>query len=70
MTKAKVREGSWDDISLCDLEGNPLEDDIISELPEQVIAICVDDYTGLYVLTSDEDFYFTAPSIDLDFEGE
>ena len=70
MTKAKVREGSWDEISLCDLEGSPLEDDIVSELPERVIAICVDDSTGLYVLTSDGDCYFTAPSIDLDFEND
>lgn len=69
MTKAKVRDGSWADIDLCDLEGVPLEEDIVLELPKQVIAVCVDSNTGLYVLTSDEDSYFTAPSIDLEFDN-
>ena len=69
MTKAYVRDGSWPDISLCDLEGVPLEDDVVMALPEQVTAVCVDSNTGLYVLTADEDVYFTAPSIDLDFDN-
>lgn len=69
MTKAKVRDGEWLDISLCDLEGTPLEVDMVMTLPEQVTAVCVDSNTGLYVLTADEDVYFTAPSIDLEFDN-
>jgi hypothetical protein len=68
MTIAYVRDGSWADIGLCDLEGNPLDEDMVTELPTKVTAVCMDDSTGLYVLTADEGNYFTAPSIDLDFD--
>ena len=66
--KARVRDGSWAELCLADLEGNPLDEETIDSLPKQVMAICCDVNTGLYVLTADEDNYFTAPSIDLEFD--
>jgi len=66
MLYAKVRDGDWIDIHLCDLEGQPLS---WSPEDEWVKAVCVDSVTGLYVLTDNETRYFTAPSIDLEFEG-
>jgi hypothetical protein len=58
----------WADAELRDLEGLPLR-----WLPdsEWVISVCFDAMgTGLYVLTEDEDSYFTCHSIDLEFAEE
>jgi hypothetical protein len=55
----------WQDANLQDLEGNEL---YWTPDNEWVKAICFDGMsTGLYVLTEDEDHYFTCHSIDLEF---
>ena len=65
MGYARVRDGKWQDIQLQDLEGQKL---YWSPKSEWVKSICFDGMgTGLYVLTEDDDSYFTAPSIDLEF---
>lgn len=69
---------TWEDLELRDLEGGELTvRDAWGEthrwLPESewVMAICFDGMgTGLYVLTEDEDSYFTCHSIDLEFAEE
>ena len=64
---AKLREdeGTWEDHELRDLEGNPFDG---SALLTYVKAICFDGVnTGLYVLTDDDDTYFTCHSISLEF---
>lgn len=66
MGYAKVRNGNWHEIELRDLEGNRLKDWTPNSL--WVKSICFDSMqTALYVLTEDDDFYFTAHSIDLEF---
>ena len=70
MTYARLRPDlnlTWSDksLNLRDLEGNELY-----WTPEQewVKAVCFDGMTsGLYVLTEDDDYYFTCHSIDLEF---
>ena len=58
----------WEDANLCDLEGNEL---YWRPASEWVKAICFDGMgTGLYVLTEDDDSYFTCHSIDLEFADE
>ena len=71
MTYARVRpetcanpETSWTVVSLQDLEGNEL---YWTPDKEWVKAVCCDSELGLYVLTQDEESYFTCPSIDLEF---
>lgn len=66
---ARLREGegTWADRSLQNLEGTPLG---FTPEKEWVKVICFDDVTGLYVLTEDEDNYFTCESILLEFEDE
>lgn len=60
---------TWADIGLYDLDGQELTDWAPSS--DWVEAVCFDGmHTGLYVLTQDEDSYFTANSCDLDFEVE
>lgn len=64
---AKLREdeGTWEDHELKDLEGNPFDG---STLPTYVKTVCFDGMgTGLYVLTDDDDTYFTCHSIALEF---
>tara|TARA_R110001606_G_scaffold354873_1_gene505607 strand:- start:811 stop:1284 length:474 start_codon:yes stop_codon:yes gene_type:complete len=59
---------SWSEAGLRDLEGN-----FLYWIPktEWVKTICFDGMeSGLYVLTEDDDSYFTAHSIDLEFEEE
>lgn len=68
--KAKVRDGNWENIYVCDLEAEELSHDEKAGLPELVTAICCDSFLGLYVLTADEDRYFIAQSIDLEFIEE
>lgn len=67
-TFAKLREGegTWADQDLRRLDNNPL-----GYIPEGewVKVICFDgELTGLYVLTDDDDNYFTCHSIFLDFK--
>jgi hypothetical protein len=63
--KLREREGKWADIDLRDLEGKPFDG---TYLPEIVKSVCFDGMaTGLYVLTDDDDTYFTCPSIVLEF---
>lgn len=67
MAYATLREGegTWADQELRDLEGNPFPS---KGIPKYVKAICFDGMgTGLYVLTDDDDTYFTCHSIHLDF---
>lgn len=59
---------SWSEAGLRDLEGN-----FLYWIPktEWVKTVCFDGMeSGLYVLTEDDDSYFTAHSIDLEFEEE
>ena len=59
---------TWEDLNLKRLDNAEL-----GCLPrsEWVKAVCFDgEQTGLYVLTDDEDNYFTAHSIDLEFKEE
>lgn len=68
MGYAKLREGegTWADNDLRDLEGNPIT--WSEHIPEIVMVTCFDSSgTGLYVLTIDEDTYFTCHSIVLEF---
>jgi hypothetical protein len=59
---------SWVEAELRDLEGNEL---YWRPKTEWVKSICFDGIeSGLYVLTEDDDNYFTAHSIDLEFEEE
>jgi len=68
---------TWEDLELKDLEGKPitvyyngLTKPWIPE-KEWVKVICFDGMdTGLYVLTEDDDSYFTTHSIDLEFKEE
>ena len=63
---ARLREGSWKDYELQDLEGKPFDGNTIKS--PIVKSICFDGMnTGLYVLTDDDDTYFTCHSIDLEF---
>mgnify|MGYP003647073080 CR=1 FL=1 len=58
----------WVEAGLRDIVGDELE-----WVPnnEWVKVICCDGmHSGLYVLTEDDDYYFTAHSIDLEFENE
>lgn len=66
MGYARLREGNWADYELHDLEGNPFDgSNILSPI---VKTVCFDSMgTGLYVLTDDDDTYFTCHSIDLEF---
>lgn len=63
---AKLREGegTWEDQELRDLEGNPL-----TFIPRKLVKVIGfdSDITGLYVLTDNDDGYFTCHSICLDF---
>ena len=66
MAFAKLREGSWGDYELADIEGLPFNGNSIRT--QYVKAVCFDGMnTGLYVLTDDDDHYFTCHSIDLEF---
>jgi hypothetical protein len=59
---------TWEDLNLKRLDNAEL-----GWLPrsEWVKAVCFDgEQTGLYVLTDDEDNYFIAHSIDLEFKEE
>ena len=71
MGYARIRpelEMTWVEAGLRDIEGNELGWEPTSEW---VKAVCFDGMlSGLYVLTDDDDHYFTAHSIDLDFEDE
>jgi hypothetical protein len=59
---------SWADTELRTIEGTPLNWEPKSEW---VKSICFDGMeSGLYVLTEDDDHYFTAHSIDLEFAEE
>jgi hypothetical protein len=59
---------SWSEAGLRDLEGNEL---YWTPKTEWVKTVCFDGMeSGLYVLTEDDDSYFTAHSIDLEFEEE
>jgi hypothetical protein len=68
----------WEDAELRDLEGAPINYVSLSGkehkwVPESewVKSICFDGMsTGLYVLTEDDDSYFTCHSIDLEFAEE
>lgn len=60
-------EITWEDTQLRDLEGNELG---YTPKTEWVKSICVDSALGLYVLTEDDDYYFTCPSIDLEFSEQ
>ena len=68
---ARIRpelEMTWLQLGLRDLEGNELG---WTPKNEWVKAVCFDGMdSGLYVLTEDDDYYFTAHSIDLEFEDE
>jgi hypothetical protein len=58
----------WSEAGLRDLEGNEL---YWTPKTEWVKTVCFDGMeSGLYVLTEDDDSYFTAHSIDLEFEEE
>ena len=64
----RAGEGTWNDLELRDLEGNPFPSEGI---PKYVKTICFDGMgTGLYVLTYDDDTYFTCHSIHLDFVND
>ena len=66
MGYARLREGNWADYELQDLEGNAFDGSSI--LSPIVKTVCFDSMnTGLYVLTDDDDTYFTCHSIDLEF---
>ncbi len=70
MTQARVRPGlfaNWVDMGLRNLEGEKL-----NWVPkaEWVNAVCCDVCLGVYVLTEDDDYYFTTDSIDLEFRRE
>lgn len=66
MSYARLREGNWADYELQDLEGNAFDGSSI--LSPVVKTVCFDSMgTGLYVLTDDDDTYFTCHSIDLEF---
>jgi len=57
-------EASWGCVELRDLEGTIIRDWLPHEL--WVKSVCFDAMdTGLYVLTEDDDFYFTVHSADL-----
>ena len=59
-------EGQWGDIDLRDLEGKPFDGSYLGTAI--VKSVCFDGMrTGLYVLTDDDDTYFTCPSIVLEF---
>jgi len=68
----------WADAELRDLEGNEMtyvdawgKEHAWWPETEWVKSICFDGMaTGLYVLTEDDDSYFTCHSIDLDFAEE
>lgn len=63
---ARLQEGTWAEYPLQDLEGNPFDGSSI--LGPIVKTVCFDGMnTGLYVLTDDDDNYFTCHSIDLEF---
>ena len=65
MTYAKVRNGNWNDVTLRNLEGEEI--DWVPKFT-WVKSVCFDAMgTGLYVLTDDDDHYFTCHSIDLNF---
>lgn len=58
-------EGTWHDQDLRDIEGNPFPSE---GLPTYVKSVCFDSMgTGRYVLTTDDDSYFTCHSIALEF---
>jgi hypothetical protein len=71
MTMARIRpelDMVWVEAQLRDIAGNAL-----AWFPdnEWVKVVCFDGlHSGLYVLTEDDDYYFTANSIDLDFKEE
>jgi hypothetical protein len=70
MTQARVRPelfADWADMGLRNLEGEKL-----NWVPkaEWVTAVCCDVGLGVYVLTEDDDYYFTTDSIDLEFRRE
>lgn len=54
----------WIDADLKDIEGNEL---YWKPDTEWVKSICCDNELALYVLTEDDELYFTCPSIDLEF---
>lgn len=63
---AKLREGTWADYALQDLEGNAFDGNRVKT--KYVKTVCFDGMgTGLYVLTDDDDTYFTCHSIDLEY---
>jgi hypothetical protein len=62
-------EGSWADQDLRTLDGSEFDGSTIKT--SVVKAICFDAMlTGLYVLTDDDDHYFTCHSIALDFADD
>lgn len=73
MTYARLRPElgiDWTngELQLRDLEGNDID---FTPKTEWVKAVCFDgELTGLYVLTDDDDTYFTCHSIDLEFSEE
>lgn len=72
MTYARPRQDqeplTWQELDLRTLEYVPLA---WQPQSEWVKAVCFDgEQTGLYVLTDDDDNYFTAHSIDLEFAEE
>lgn len=68
---AKLREGegTWDEQEIRDLEGNDISDyHWVTQISKIVKVVCFDSMgTGLYVLTDDDDVYFTVHSVVLDF---
>jgi hypothetical protein len=66
---AKLREGSWHEQEIRNLEGDDISaTQWVRQLPKVVKVVCFDGMgTGLYVLTDDDDTYFTVHSIALDF---
>jgi len=67
MTMARVRDGNWHQLYLRTIENKMMN--WVDDLPEWVEVACFDSsQSGLYVLSHDQENYFTAQSIDLEFE--
>lgn len=69
-TYAKVRSDlqlNWAGIGLRNLEGEGIELDSMPTA-EWLRALCCDTDLGIYVLTENDDSYFTANSIDLELK--
>lgn len=65
----RQNQGTWADQDLRTLDGNAFDGTTIKT--RFVKAICFDAMlTGLYVLTDDDDHYFTCHSIALDFADD